>query len=55
MAITKTKRINWLFPDPDTEVTEEDFERKIQEDEKSGDMSFTEFRKRIEQWRQENL
>jgi len=44
------KKINWLFPDPDVEVTLEDYRDKIREDEKSGDMSVSEFKRRLEQW-----
>ena len=50
MATTKTKQINWLFPDPDVEVTLEDYRDKIREDERSGDMSVSEFKRRLESW-----
>lgn len=55
MATTKTKQINWLFPDPDVEVTLEDYRDKIREDEKSGDMSVNEFKRRLETWLAENV
>lgn len=55
MATTKTKQINWLFPDPDVEVTLEDYRDKIREDEKSGDMSVSEFKRRLETWLAENI
>ena len=55
MANTKTKKINWLFPDPDVEVTLEDYQEKIHEDEKSGDMSLSEFNRRLEAWLTENV
>ena len=55
MANTQTKKINWLFPDPDTKVTEEDFEKEIRRAERSGSMTFEEFERRMNQWRQENL
>lgn len=55
MANTQTKKINWLFTDPDTEVTEEDFEKEIRRAERSGSMTFEEFERRMNQWRQENL
>ena len=42
------KEINWLFPDANTEVTIEDYQKKIFEDEHSGDMSFKEFKERLE-------
>lgn len=55
MANTQTRKINWLFPDPDTEVTEEDFEKEIRRAERSESMTFEEFERRMNQWRQENL
>ena len=55
MATTKTKQINWLFPDPDVEVTLEDYRDKIREDEKSGDMSVSEFKRRLETRLAENV
>lgn len=55
MENTKTKKINWLFPDPDTEVTEKDFEKKIHEDERSGDMSLEDFISRFAAWKAENV
>ncbi len=55
MATTKTKKINWLFPDPDVEVTLEDYRDKIREDERSGDMSYSEFKRRLEAWMAENI
>ena len=50
MATATTKKINWLFPDPDVEVTLEDYRDKIREDEKSGNMSVSEFKRKLEQW-----
>ena len=55
MATTQTKKINWLFPDPDVEVTMEDYIDKIREDEKSGDISVSEFKRRLETWLAENV
>ena len=55
MATTQTKKINWLFPDPDVEVTLEDYRNKIREDERSGDMSITEFKRRLDIWLAENI
>ena len=55
MATTATKKINWLFPDPDVEVTLEDYREKINEDEQSGDMSYSEFKRRLEAWMAENI
>lgn len=55
MATTKTKQINWLFPDLNVEVTLEDYCDKIREDEKSGDMSVSEFKRRLETWLAENV
>ena len=55
MATATTKKINWLFPDPDIEVTEEDYRNKIREDERSGDMSVREFNHRLETWLAENI
>lgn len=46
----KGKEINWLFPDVNTEVSLEDYQKKIFEDEHSGDMSFKEFKERLETW-----
>lgn len=55
MATTQTKKINWLFPDPDVEVTLEDYRNKIREDEKSGDMTINEFKRRLDLWLAENI
>ena len=55
MSTTKTKRINWLFPNPDVEVTLDDYRNKIREDERSGDMSVSEFKRRLESWLAENI
>ena len=55
MSTTATKKINWLFPDPDVEVTLEDYRKKIHEDEHSGDMSYSEFKRRLEAWMAENI
>ena len=55
MATTQTKKINWLFPDPDVEVTLEDYRNKIREDEKSGDMSINEFLSKLDLWLAVNI
>ena len=55
MATTQTKKINWLFPDPDVEVTLEDYRDKIREDERSVDMSYSEFKRRLEAWMAESI
>ena len=55
MATTQTKQINWLFPDPDVEVTLEDYRKKIHEDERSGSMTLKEFNQRHLQWWAENI
>ena len=44
------KRIDWLFPDCETEVSVEEYRKKISLDEHSGDMSFKEFTERLEAW-----
>lgn len=44
------KEINWLFPNGDTEISIEDYEKKIFEDEHSGDMSFKKFKEKLEEW-----
>ena len=46
MATTKTKRINWLFPNPNVEVTEEDILAEIRRAERSGSMTLEEFNQR---------
>lgn len=50
MATTKTKKINWLFPDPNVEVTEEDILTEIRRAERSGSMTLEEFNQRHLQW-----
>ena len=55
MESTKTKKINWLFPDPDTGTSEEDILKKIRKDEKSGDMSLEDFISRFATWKAENI
>jgi hypothetical protein len=55
MATTKTKQINWLFPDPDVEVTEEDIQAEIRRAERSGSMTLEEFNERHSQWWAENI
>ena len=50
MATTTTKKINWLFPDPDVEVTEEDIQAEIRRAERSGNMTLEEFNQRHLQW-----
>lgn len=54
-STTQTKKINWLFPDPDVEVTLEDYGNKIREDERSGSMTLKEFNQRHLQWWAENI
>lgn len=49
-SMEKEKEINWLFPDANTKVSLEDYQKKIFEDEHSGDMSFKEFKERLETW-----
>ena len=49
-GMEKEKKINWLFPDANTEVTIDDYQKKIFKDEHSGDMSFREFKERLEAW-----
>jgi len=49
-GMEKEKEINWLFPDANIEVSTEDYQKKIFEDEHSGDMSFKEFKERLETW-----
>ncbi len=44
------KKIDWLFPDYETEVTMEKYREKIFLDEHSGDMSFKAFTERLEAW-----
>lgn len=46
----KEKEINWLFPDANTEVSIDDYQKKIFEDEHSGDMNLKEFKERLETW-----
>ena len=46
----KEKEIDWLFPDANTEVSIEDYQKKTFGDEHSSDMSFKEFKKRLEAW-----
>ena len=55
MATTKTKQINWLFPDPNVEVTEEDIQAEIRRAERSGSMTLEEFNERNSQWWAENI
>lgn len=50
MATTKTKKINWLFLDPNVEVTEEDILAEIRRAERSGSMTLEEFNQRHLQW-----
>ena len=49
-GMEKEKEINWLFPDANTEVSIEDYQKKIFEDEHSGDMGFKEFKEKLEAW-----
>ena len=46
----KEKEINWLFPEDEADVSFEDYQKKIFDDEHSGDMSFKEFKERLETW-----
>lgn len=55
MATTKTKRINWLFPDPNVEVTEDDIVAEIRRAERSESMTLEEFNQRHLQWWAENI
>ena len=55
MATTKTKRINWLFPNPDVEVTEEDIVAEIRRAERSESMTLEEFNQKHLQWWAENI
>lgn len=50
MATATTKKINWLFPDPDVEVKEEDIQAEIRRAERSGSMTLEEFNQRHLQW-----
>ena len=45
MATTQTKKINWLFPDPDVEVTEEDILAEIRRAERFGHTDRTDYYK----------
>lgn len=55
MATTKTKKINWLFPDPEVEVTEEDILAEIKRAERSESMTLEEFNQKHLQWWAENI
>lgn len=55
MATTQTKKINWLFPDPDVEVTEEDILAEIRRAERSGSMTLEEYNEKFSAWRKENM
>ena len=55
MATTKTKKINWLFPDPEVEVTEEDIVAEIRRAERSESMTLEEFNQKHLQWWAENI
>ena len=55
MATATTKKINWLFPDPDVEVTEVDIQAEIRRAERSGSMTLEEFNQRHTQWWAENI
>lgn len=44
------KKIDWLFPDYETEVTLEEYKEKVFLDEHSGDISFKAFTERLEAW-----
>ena len=49
-GMEKEKEINWLFPEDEADVSFEDYQKKIFDDEHSGDMSFKEFKERLETW-----
>lgn len=55
MASTKTKKINWLFPDPNVEVSEEEVLAEIRRAERSGSMTLEEFNQKHLQWWAENI
>jgi hypothetical protein len=55
MATTKTKQINWLFPDPDVEVTLEDYRAEIRRAERSRSMTLEEFNEKLSLWWKENI
>ena len=49
-SMKEEKKIDWLFPDCETEVSVEDYRKKVSFDEHSGDMSFKKFTERLEAW-----
>lgn len=49
-GMKEEKRIDWLFPDRETEVSLEEYKEKVFLDEHSGDMSFKAFTERLEAW-----
>ncbi|GHS98831.1 hypothetical protein FACS189421_08140 [Bacteroidia bacterium] len=51
MATTTQKReINWLFPEPGTIITNEEYRERIREAENSGTMTHYEFIKKMNEW-----
>ena len=55
MATATTKKINWLFPDPDVEVTLEDYRAEIRRAERSRSMTLEEFNEKLSLWWKENI
>lgn len=49
-SMKEEKKIDWLFPDCETEVSVEDYRKKVSIDEHSGDMSFKKFTESLEAW-----
>lgn len=49
-GMKEEKRIDWLFPDHEIEVSLEEYKEKVFLDEHSGDMSFKAFTERLEAW-----
>ena len=47
-GMKEEKKIDWLFPDRETEVTLEEYKEKVFLDEHSGDISFKAFTERLE-------
>jgi ribosomal protein S11 len=47
---TIAKKIDWLFPEADTIVTYQDFKDMVISAERSGDMSFEQFKNSMQKW-----
>jgi hypothetical protein len=47
---TKKREINWLFPEPDTEVTIKEYREHIKEAEHSESMTHYEFMNEMNEW-----